>query len=219
MRDGVDFDKMYTLEHAITQLKQRTKTKFDETLEIAIKLGIDPRHADQQVRGVVSLPHGTGKTVRVAVFATGEKAEQAEQAGADVVGGQDLMERIQGGWLGFDVCIASPDMMGVVGRLGKILGPRNMMPNPKLGTVTPNVDQAVIAAKSGQVQYRAEKEGTLHAGLGKLSFSEEHLLNNTKSFVEAIKNAKPSGSKGTYLLKVSLSSTMGPGFRIDQAAL
>ncbi|MEM7071492.1 MAG: 50S ribosomal protein L1, partial [Pseudomonadota bacterium] len=208
VREGLDLDKFYTVGEAISQLKTRSKAKFDETLEISMKLGIDPRHADQQVRGVVTLPGGTGKTTRVVVFAKGDKAEEAEKAGADAVGGEDLAKRIQDGWLDFDRCIAVPDMMGVVGRLGKILGPRNLMPNPKLGSVTPNVADAVSTAKAGQVQYRAEREGTLHAGIGKVSFSEQSLLDNAKAFISAIKDAKPNGAKGTYMLKVSLSSTM-----------
>ncbi len=213
--DGLDRKSLYSLEEAVGMIKARAATKFDETVEIALNLGVDPRHADQMVRGMCPLPHGTGKTVRVAVFARGDKAEDAQAAGADIVGAEDLMDSIQNGNLDFDRCIASPDMMGVVGRLGKILGPRGLMPNPKLGTVTPNVADAVKAAKAGQVQFRVEKAGIVHAGVGRVSFSEEQLLANIHTFVDAILKAKPSGAKGTYLKKVALSSTMGPGVRVD----
>jgi large subunit ribosomal protein L1 len=217
--EGIDRTKFYALGDAVTEIKGRAKAKFDETVEISMNLGVDPRHADQMVRGVVELPHGTGKTVRVAVFAKGGKADEAKAAGADVVGAEDLMEAIQGGTINFDRCIATPDMMGLVGRLGKVLGPRGLMPNPKLGTVTMNVTEAVRAAKAGQVQFRVEKAGIVHAGVGKASFSEEHLTNNIKAFVDAINKAKPAGAKGTYVKKVSLSSTMGPGLKLDPATL
>ncbi|TNF17011.1 MAG: 50S ribosomal protein L1, partial [Rhodobacteraceae bacterium] len=189
--------------------------KFDETLEIAMNLGVDPRHADQMVRGVVALPNGTGKTVRVAVFARGAKADEAKEAGADIVGAEDLMETIQGGTIEFDRCIATPDMMPLVGRLGKVLGPRNLMPNPKVGTVTMDVKAAVEAAKGGEVQFKVEKAGVIHGGIGKVSFTEEQLAQNVRAFVDAVSKAKPTGAKGTYLKKVSLSSTMGPGVSLD----
>ena len=213
--EGLDRNHLFTLEAAIKEIKARQATKFDETLEIAMSLGVDPRHADQNVRGMTSLPHGTGKRVRVGVFARDAKAEEALAAGADVVGAEDLMERIQGGDIPFDLIIATPDMMGIVGRLGKILGPRNLMPNPKLGTVSAQVKEAVEKAKAGQVQYRAEKQGIVHAGIGKLSFSEEALIENSKTFIAALQKAKPSGAKGTYIKHISLSSTMGPGLKID----
>jgi len=212
---SVNRDNFYSLEEAVTLVKGAAKAKFDETIEIAMNLGIDPRHADQMVRGVVNLPNGTGKTVRVAVFARGAKVDEALAAGADVVGGDDLAEQILAGNINFDRCIASPDMMGVVGKLGKVLGPRGLMPNPKLGTVTPDVAGAVKAAKSGAVEFRAEKTGIVHAGVGKVSFSEEALVQNIRAFVDAITRAKPTGAKGQYLLKVSLSSTMGPGLKLD----
>ncbi len=215
----IDRQKLIDLESAVGLVKKYASSKFDETVELALNLGVDTRHADQQVRGVVQLPHGTGKTVRVAVFARGEKAEAAEQAGADAVGAEDLMERIQGGWMDFDRCIATPDMMAIVGRLGKVLGPRGLMPNPKLGTVTPNVADAVKAAKSGDVQFRAEKSGIIHAGVGKASFSADQLVENVKAAVQAVQTAKPSGAKGTYLKKAALSSTMGPGVKLDIASL
>lgn len=213
--EGLDRNHLFTLEAAIKEIKARQATKFDETLEIAMSLGVDPRHADQNVRGMTSLPHGTGKCVRVGVFARDAKAEEALAAGADVVGAEDLMERIQGGDIPFDLIIATPDMMGIVGRLGKILGPRNLMPNPKLGTVSAQVKEAVEKAKAGQVQYRAEKQGIVHAGIGKLSFSEEALIENSKTFIAALQKAKPSGAKGMYIKHISLSSTMGPGLKID----
>jgi len=215
----LDRNKFYSLDEAVTLIKGRAGAKFDETVEIALNLGIDPRHADQMVRGVVDLPSGTGKTVRVAVFAKGAKADEARAAGADVVGDDDLASEIQGGKMDFDRCIATPDMMGLVGRLGKVLGPRGLMPNPKLGTVTMAVGDAVKAAKGGQVQFRAEKAGIVHAGIGKASFSEEALVANVKAMVDAINKAKPTGSKGTYLQKVSLSSTMGPGVKLDLSSL
>jgi ribosomal protein L1, bacterial/chloroplast len=215
----VNRDAFYKLEDAVTLLKGMPKAKFDETIEIAMNLGIDPRHADQMVRGVVNLPNGTGKTVRVAVFAKGGKADEAAAAGADIVGADDLAEKILAGNIDFDRCIASPDMMGVVGKLGKVLGPRGLMPNPKLGTVTPDVAGAVKAAKAGAVEFRAEKTGIVHAGVGKASFSEEALVQNIRAFVDAISRAKPSGAKGQYIEKVSLSSTMGPGLKLDIATL
>ncbi|MDF1619673.1 50S ribosomal protein L1 [Pseudothioclava nitratireducens] len=204
-----------SVEDAVALIKSAASAKFDETLEIAMNLGVDPRHADQMVRGVVSLPNGTGKTVRVAVFARGPKAEEAKAAGADIVGAEDLMEIVQGGKIEFDRCIATPDMMPIVGRLGKVLGPRNLMPNPKVGTVTMDVKAAVEAAKGGEVQFKVEKAGVIHGGIGKVSFSDEALAQNVRAFVEAVSKAKPTGAKGTYLKKVSLSSTMGPGVSLD----
>lgn len=215
----IDRVKDYPLEEAVALIKQGAKAKFDETVELALNLGVDPRHADQMVRGTVDLPHGTGRSVRVAVFAKGDKAEEATAAGADVVGAEDLAQAIQGGEINFDRCIATPDMMPVVGRLGRILGPRGLMPNPKLGTVTANVTQAVQAAKAGQVQFRVERAGIIHGGIGKASFSEDHLLANVRAFIDAVSRAKPSGAKGTYLKRVSLSSTMGPGVHVDVASL
>jgi large subunit ribosomal protein L1 len=204
-----------TVEEAVALVKGNAKAKFDETIEIAMNLGVDPRHADQMVRGVVSLPNGTGKTVRVAVVARGPKADEAQAAGADIVGAEDLMETIQSGKIEFDRCIATPDMMPIVGRLGKILGPRNLMPNPKVGTVTMDVADAVKAAKGGEVQFKAEKAGVVHAGVGKASFDEAKLAENIRAFVNAVGKARPAGAKGTYMKKVSLSSTMGPGVSID----
>lgn len=215
--ENLDRTKQYGVEEAIDLLKGAT-AKFDESVEIAMNLGIDPRHADQQVRGACALPHGTGKSVRVAVFARGDKAEEAKAAGADVVGAEDLMEQVQGGMMDFERVIASPDMMAVVGRLGKVLGPRGLMPNPKLGTVTPNVADAVKKAKAGEVQFRAEKAGIVHAGIGKASFSAEQLAENVRAFVSAIQSAKPSGAKGTFIKRVSISSTMGPGIKLDLAS-
>ena len=212
-RDGIDREATYALDEAVKMVKARAVVKFDETVEVALGLGVDPRHADQMVRGVAQLPHGTGKTVRVAVFAKGPKAAEAEAAGADLVGAEDLAERIQGGEIAFERCIATPDMMPVVGRLGKILGPRGLMPNPKLGTVTQDVAAAVTSAKGGEIQFRAEKAGVVHAGVGKTSFSEAQLVDNLRAFVDAINRAKPSGAKGTYLKKVSISSTMAPALR------
>lgn len=214
-----DRTKQYKLDEAVRLVKANARAKFDETVEFAINLGIDPRHADQMVRGLISLPNGTGKTLRVGVFARGAKAEEAQAAGADVVGAEDLAEKVQAGEINFERCIATPDMMALVGRLGKILGPRGLMPNPKLGTVTMDVKGAVQAAKSGQVEYRAEKAGIIHAGVGKASFDEQKLLENIRALVDAIQRAKPSGAKGTYVQKVSLSSTMGPGVRVDIASL
>ena len=207
-----------SVEDAVSLIKGAASAKFDETVEVAINLGVDPRHADQMVRGVVSLPNGTGKTVRVAVFARGAKAEEAEAAGADIVGAEELMQTIQGGEINFDRCIATPDMMPLVGRLGKILGPRNLMPNPKVGTVTMDVGQAVKDAKGGQVQFKVEKAGIIHAGVGKVSFPPEKLAENVRAIVDAVNRAKPSGAKGAYLKKVSLSSTMGPGVSVDLAS-
>ncbi|MHA7889283.1 50S ribosomal protein L1 [Roseicyclus sp.] len=204
-----------TVEDAVALIKANASAKFDETVEIAINLGVDPRHADQMVRGTVNLPNGTGKTVRVAVFARGPKADEAKAAGADIVGAEDLMESIQGGTIDFDRCIATPDMMPIVGRLGKILGPRNLMPNPKIGTVTMDVKEAVEAAKGGQVQFKAEKAGVVHAGVGKASFDADKLVENVRAFVDAVAKAKPTGAKGTYLKKISLSSSMGPGVSVD----
>jgi large subunit ribosomal protein L1 len=218
-RANVDRSKQYPLTDAIALVKTNAKAKFDETVEISMNLGIDPRHADQMVRGLISLPNGTGKTLRVGVFARGAKAEEALAAGADVVGADDLAEKVQAGDIQFDRCIATPDMMALVGRLGKILGPRGLMPNPKLGTVTMDVKGAVSAAKAGQVEFRAEKAGIVHAGIGKASFEEGKLLENIRAFVDAIQKAKPTGAKGTYVQKVSVSSSMGPGVRVDVASL
>ena len=207
-----------TVEAAVALVKSSASAKFDETVEIAMNLGVDPRHADQMVRGVVTLPNGTGKTVRVAVFARGPKADEAKAAGADIVGAEDLMETIQSGKIEFDRCIATPDMMPLVGRLGKILGPRNMMPNPKVGTVTMDVKSAVEAAKGGEVQFKVEKAGVIHAGVGKVSFGEGQLAENIRAFVDAVTRAKPAGAKGAYVQKVSVSSTMGPGVNLDLAS-
>jgi large subunit ribosomal protein L1 len=204
-----------TVEEAVALVKANATAKFDESIEIAMNLGVDPRHADQMVRGTVNLPNGTGKSVRVAVFARGPKADEAKEAGADIVGAEDLMETVQGGTIEFDRCIATPDMMPIVGRLGKVLGPRNLMPNPKVGTVTMDVKEAVQAAKGGQVQFKAEKAGVVHAGVGKASFDEAKLVENVRAFVDAVNKAKPAGAKGTYMEKVSISSTMGPGVSVD----
>jgi large subunit ribosomal protein L1 len=211
----VDSDKLHGVDEAIAIVKANATSKFDETVEVALNLGVDPRHADQMVRGVVTLPKGTGKTVRVGVFARGPKADEAREAGADVVGAEDLMEIIQGGKIEFDRCIATPDMMGVVGRLGKVLGPKGLMPNPKLGTVTMDVTKAVTDAKSGQVEFRVEKAGIIHAGIGKASFPEADLKENFTAFLDAIVKAKPSGAKGKFIKKLSVSSTMGPGVKVD----
>ncbi|MBW4092915.1 MAG: 50S ribosomal protein L1 [Proteobacteria bacterium] len=218
-RGSVEQGKSYPLPEAIGVVKRNATAKFDETVEMSMNLGIDPRHADQMVRGLISLPHGTGKTVRVGVFARGAKAEEALAAGADVVGAEDLAERVQAGEIGFDRCIATPDLMGVVGRLGKILGPRGLMPNPRLGTVTMDVKGAVTAAKGGQVEFRAEKGGIIHAGIGKASFDEAKLLENARALADAVIKAKPTGAKGTYLKGVALSSTMGPGLKVDVSSL
>jgi len=217
--EQVNRARFYPLPEAVKLLKEFAKVKFDETIEVAINLGIDPRHSDQQVRGVVTLPHGTGKSVRVAVFAKGDKAKEAEAAGADLVGAEDLAEKVQQGQIDFDRVVAAPDMMAVVGRLGKILGPRGLMPNPKLGTVTADVAKAVREAKAGQLQYRAEKAGILHAGVGKAGFSEAAIMENVRAFYDAVVKARPSGVKGTFVKKVSLSSTMGPGMKLDLASL
>ncbi len=218
-REGVDQGQAYDVAEAVKMLKERATARFDETVEIALNLGVDPRHADQMVRGVVELPHGTGKTLRVAVFARGEKAEEAQQSGADIVGAEDLAKRIEEGQMDFDRCIATPDVMAIVGRLGKILGPRGLMPNPKLGTVTQDIAAAVAAAKRGQIQFRAEKAGIVHAGIGKASFSHDQLVENVRAFVGAVSRAKPSGVKGTFLKKVALTSTMGCGIRVDVASV
>jgi large subunit ribosomal protein L1 len=215
----IDRSKAYTLAEAVALIKQSASAKFDETVEVALNLGVDPRHADQMVRGTVDLPHGTGKSVRVAVFAKGDKAAEAKAAGADVVGAEDLAQAIQGGEINFDRCIATPDMMPVVGRLGRVLGPRGLMPNPKLGTVTPNVGQAVKAAKAGQVQFRVEKAGIVQGGVGKVSFDQALLVDNIKAFVDAVNRAKPTGAKGTYMKRVSISSTMGPGVHVEVASM
>lgn len=214
-RENIDANKLYSLEDTAKLVKAAALAKFDETIDVAINLGVDPRHADQMVRGVCNLPAGTGKEVRVAVFARGDKAEEAKAAGADIVGAEDLMEAIQGGKMDFDRCIASPDMMPIVGRLGKVLGPRGLMPNPRVGTVTPNVADAVKAAKSGSVEFRVEKTGIIHAGVGKASFSEADILANLQTIIGAIIKAKPSGVKGTYLQRISVSSTMGPGIKVN----
>ena len=212
--EGVDTAKLYAVDEAVKLVKARASAKFDETIEVAVNLGVDPRHADQMVRGVVSLPNGTGRSVRVAVFAKGPKAEEAKKAGADLVGAEDLAEQVQKGDINFDRCIATPDMMGVVGRLGKVLGPRGLMPNPKVGTVTMDVTSAVKDAKGGAVEFRVEKAGIVQAGVGKASFDEKALVENIKTFVDGIMKAKPSGAKGTYLKRISLSSTMGPGVKV-----
>jgi large subunit ribosomal protein L1 len=212
-------DKQYSLDEAVAVVKSMPATKFDQSVDLSFRLGVDPKHADQMVRGAVVLPHGIGKTVRVAVFAKGEKDREARDAGADVVGAEDLVERVQGGWMEFDTAVATPDLMGQVGRLGKVLGPRGLMPNPKLGTVTPNVTEAVKAAKGGQVQYKADKSGVVHAGIGKASFSEKAIEDNVRAISAAIFAARPQSLKGTYIKKVSVSSTMGPGLQIDPTEL
>ncbi|WP_342641991.1 50S ribosomal protein L1 [Rhodoligotrophos ferricapiens] len=219
INEGIDRNRAYELNEALKLLKERAVAKFDETIEIALNLGVDPRHADQMVRGVCQLPNGSGRDVRVAVFARGEKADQAKAAGAEIVGAEDLVERIQAGNVDFDRCIATPDMMPLVGRLGKVLGPRGLMPNPKVGTVTPDVAAAVKAAKGGAVEFKVEKAGIVHGGVGKASFTEDALVGNIRAFVDAVVKAKPAGAKGTYLKKVSLSSTMGPGVKVDLASL
>jgi len=217
--EGVDRAKLYTIDEAVNLVKARANAKFDETIEVAMNLGVDPRHADQMVRGVCNLPNGSGRKVRVAVFAKGPKAEEAKKAGADVVGAEDLFEIVNKGTIDFDRCIATPDMMGLVGRLGKVLGPRNLMPNPKVGTVTMDVTAAVKAAKGGAVEFRVEKAGIVQAGVGKASFSADQIAGNVRAFVDAVNKAKPAGAKGTYVKKISLSSSMGPGLKIDLAAL
>lgn len=214
-RETVAGKENVTVEEAVALVKSNATAKFDESIEIAMCLGIDPRHADQMVRGTVDLPNGTGKNVRVAVFARGPKADEAKEAGADIVGAEDLMETVQGGTIEFDRCIATPDMMAVVGRLGKVLGPRNLMPNPKVGTVTMDIKDAVQAAKGGQVQFKAEKAGVVHAGIGKASFEEKKLVENVRAFVDAVQKARPASSKGTYMKKIAVSSTMGPGVSVD----
>jgi len=214
-----DRDAIHSVEDAVKLVKANAKAKFDESVEISVNLGVDPRHADQQVRGVVSLPSGTGRDVRVAVIAKDAKAAEAEAAGADVVGAEDLVERIQGGFMDFDRVIATPDMMALVGRLGKVLGPRGLMPNPRVGTVTPNVGQAVKDAKGGAIEFRVEKAGIVHAGIGKVSFTDDALLANVKALVDALAKAKPTGAKGAYIKRIALSSTMGPGFKVDTASV
>ena len=217
-REGIDPKKLYSLEEAVKLVKERATAKFDETIEVALNLGVDPRHADQMVRGVVELPNGSGRSVRVAVFAKDAKADEAKEAGADLVGAEDLMETVQAGTIDFDRCIATPDMMPLVGRLGKVLGPRNLMPNPKVGTVTIDVAEAVKAAKGGAVEFRVEKAGIVHAGVGKASFSEEQITGNVQAFLTAVQKARPSGAKGTFIKRIALSSSMGPGVKIDVAA-
>ena len=214
-RDGIDRDALYDVEDAVKLIKAKASAKFDETVELSVNLGVDPRHADQMVRGVVSLPKGTGKQVRVAVFAKGDKADEATAAGADLVGADDLAERVRDGRIEFDRCIAAPDMMAVVGKLGKILGPRGLMPNPKMGTVTQDVGAAVQAAKGGQVEFRVEKAGIIHAGVGKTSFADADLIENVRALVDAVAKAKPGGAKGTYIKRAALSSTMGPGIKLS----
>lgn len=219
VREKIDRTKTYSLSEAVSLIKGNAKAKFDETIDVAMNLGVDPRHADQMVRGMVQLPHGTGKTLRVAVFAKAGKADEAKAAGADVVGADDLAEQVLAGKVDFDRCIATPDMMPLVGRLGKVLGPRGLMPNPKLGTVTANVADAVKAAKSGSIEFRVEKAGIIHAGVGKASFSEAALQDNVRALIDAIQKAKPTGAKGTYIKKITLSSTMGAGLVVDPSKL
>ena len=219
IHEGIDREKLYPLSDAVRMVKERAVAKFDETIEVALNLGVDPRHADQMVRGVANLPNGSGRSARVAVFARGAKAEEAKKAGADIVGAEDLMESVQKGEINFDRCIATPDLMPLVGRLGKILGPRGLMPNPKVGTVTNDLTQAVKDAKGGAVEFRVEKAGIVHAGVGKASFTEEALTENIRAFTDAVSKAKPSGAKGTYLKRVALTSTQGAGVRIDPASL
>ncbi len=218
-REGIDRENLYPLNEAVKMVKDRVSAKFDETIEIAINLGVDPRHADQMVRGVVTLPNGTGRTLRVGVFARGAKAEEAKAAGADVVGAEDLVEKVQGGAIDFDRCIATPDMMPLVGRLGKVLGPRGMMPNPKIGTVTMDIANAVKGAKGGSVEFRVEKAGIIQAGIGKASFSAEKLVENIKALADAVVKAKPAGSKGTYVQRIAVSSTMGPGVKVEPGSI
>ncbi|WP_274427416.1 50S ribosomal protein L1 [Chelativorans sp. YIM 93263] len=218
-REGLDRKRVYSLDEAVKVLRERANAKFDETVEVAMNLGVDPRHADQMVRGVVNLPNGTGRDVRVAVFAKGDKAEEAKAAGADIVGAEDLVEQVQGGEINFDRCIATPDMMPLVGRLGKVLGPRGLMPNPKVGTVTADIAAAVKASKGGAVEFRVEKAGIVHAGVGKVSFDENALAENVRAFADAVIKAKPAGAKGNYLKRVALTSTMGPGLKIETSSL
>jgi large subunit ribosomal protein L1 len=218
-REGIEVTKLYPIQDAVKLIKERAKAKFDETIEISMNLGVDPRHADQMVRGVCNLPNGSGRTVRVAVFARGAKADEAKAAGADVVGAEELFEAVNGGTIDFDRCIATPDMMPLVGRLGKVLGPRGLMPNPKVGTVTMDVKGAVEAAKGGAVEFRVEKAGIVHAGIGKASFDEGKLVENIKAFADAVSRAKPTGAKGTYIQRVAISSTMGPGVKVDPASV
>src|SRR5919201_3241803 len=218
-REGVDREKLYPLAEAIKMVKERAKAKFDETIEVAINLGVDPRHADQMVRGVVTLPNGTGRTLRVGVFARGAKADEAKAAGADVVGAEDLVEKVQNGTIEFDRCIATPDMMPLVGRLGKVLGPRGLMPNPKIGTVTMDVTSAVKGAKGGSVEFRVEKAGIVQAGVGKASFTADQLVANIKAFADAVQKSKPAGAKGTFINRVAVSSTMGPGVKVEPSSL
>jgi large subunit ribosomal protein L1 len=218
-RDGVSVMKLYAIDDAVKLVKDRATAKFDETIEVAMNLGVDPRHADQMVRGVCNLPNGSGRTVRVAVFARGAKADEAKAAGADIVGAEELFETVSGGTIEFDRCIATPDMMPLVGRLGKVLGPRGMMPNPKVGTVTMDVKSAVEAAKGGAVEFRVEKAGIIHAGIGKASFDDGKLIENIKAFADAVAKAKPSGAKGTYIQRVAISSTMGPGVKVDPSSV
>ena len=218
-REGVDRNKLYPIGDAVKMVRERARSKFDETIEVAMNLGVDPRHADQMVRGVVNLPNGSGRSMRVGVFARGAKAEEAKAAGADVVGAEDLVEKVQGGTIDFDRCIATPDMMPLVGRLGKVLGPRGMMPNPKVGTVTMDVATAVRGAKGGSVEFRVEKAGIVQAGVGKASFPEDKLVENIKAFADAVAKARPSGAKGTYVQRVAVSSTMGPGVKVEPSTL
>lgn len=218
-REGVDRIKLYTLDEAVKMVKERATAKFDETIEVAMNLGVDPRHADQMVRGVCNLPNGSGRTVRVAVFARGPKADEAKAAGADIVGAEDLVETINGGTIDFDRCIATPDMMGLVGRLGKVLGPRGLMPNPRVGTVTMDIAGAVKASKGGAVEFRVEKAGIIHAGIGKASFDAVKISQNIRAFVDAVNKAKPTGAKGTYLQRIAISSTMGPGVKVEVASV
>jgi large subunit ribosomal protein L1 len=218
-REGIDRTKLYPLDQAVKMVKERAKAKFDETIEVAMNLGVDPRHADQMVRGVCNLPNGSGRSVRVGVFARGAKAEEAKAAGADVVGAEDLVEKVQGGTIDFDRCIATPDMMPLVGRLGKVLGPRGLMPNPKVGTVTMDITNAVKGAKGGSVEFRVEKAGIVHAGVGKASFSADKLVENIKAFADAVQKAKPSGSKGTFVQRIAVTSTMGPGVKVEPSTV
>ncbi|RVU14664.1 50S ribosomal protein L1 [Methylobacterium oryzihabitans] len=218
-REGIDATKLYPLADAVKLIKERAKAKFDETFEVSMNLGVDPRHADQMVRGVCNLPNGSGRTVRVAVFARGPKADEARAAGADIVGAEDLLETVQGGTIEFDRCIATPDMMPLVGRLGKVLGPRGLMPNPKVGTVTMDVKGAVGAAKGGAVEFRVEKAGIIHAGIGKVSFDDQKIVENIRAFADAVAKAKPAGAKGTYIQRIAVTSTMGPGVKVDPSSV